>query len=141
MSSRGVFLVPVRKRSAFDADDLLHLRHVPNGADDLRQMLAAVDLDGQVQGHRGHRVVVHRDVHDVRVGSRDFRRQASQHAALIAGDDVQARGQVLGGVCVPAHIDPAFGFAQALARGHGAVGGMHHQPMAHAHARHDRVAG
>ncbi|MNT79175.1 hypothetical protein D3C72_2184830 [compost metagenome] len=79
-------------------------------------------------------------MHDVGVGGRDFRRQPAEHAALVARDDVQAGGQVLGGVGVPADVDPAFGFAQALAQGHRAIGGVHHQPMAHAHAGHDGVA-
>ena len=82
---------------------------------------------------------MHGDLHDVGVCGSDLGGEPAQYATLVARDDIQARGEVLGGVGIPRNIDPAFGFTGAQARRSGTVGGVYDQALAQAQASHDRI--
>ena len=111
-----------------------------DGADDLGQMFAAVDLHHQVEQGGGRGFVGHGQLDDIGIGFGDFCCQTAQDAAFVLQGQFQACRQVPCRVRPPDDRNPAFRFTGALACGHRAVEHVHHQAMAQPDAADDGVA-
>src|SRR5690606_32829019 len=125
---------------SLNPDDFFDLWDVTNRAYDLREVVTAVDLQGEVQQGRGADVVLHGEVDDVGVGLGDFRRESAEYTASVERGDVQPGGEVAGGAVVPGDRHPAFGFAGALTLCDRALRHVYDQAVAQAYTANNGVA-